>query len=134
MPTNRRFKLVRRPYGMPVDILTQWVSRIGGAIPDLMAWVKEGKLRIDEHIDEGIENALAAFLRLFQGTDDSQADLSIGSRTRRQRVRHWGPSGTTECRNRRSPATLCRATECSAAAHYRVFLVHLRTFHRPQDR
>ena len=42
-----------------------------------MAWVREGKLRIDEHIEEGIENALPAFLRLFAGTNDGKMILKL---------------------------------------------------------
>ena len=58
-------------------IMTQYISRMGEALPDLMAWVREGKLRIDEHIEEGIENALPAFLRLFAGTNDGKMILKL---------------------------------------------------------
>jgi NADPH-dependent curcumin reductase CurA len=58
-------------------ILTQYVARIGEAIPELMAWTRSGKLRIDEHIEEGIENALPAFLRLFDGTNEGKMILKL---------------------------------------------------------
>lgn len=58
-------------------ILTQFIPRLGEAVPELAAWVKQGKLRVDEHIDEGIENAHAAFLRLFEGTNQGKMILKI---------------------------------------------------------
>ncbi|HET8612250.1 MAG TPA: zinc-binding dehydrogenase, partial [Sphingomonas sp.] len=58
-------------------ILTQYVPRFAEAIPELASWVKQGKLRVDEHIDEGIENALPAFLRLFEGSNQGKMILKI---------------------------------------------------------
>lgn len=47
------------------------------AIPVLADWVKQGKLRVDEHIDEGLENTLPAFLRLFDGANQGKMILKI---------------------------------------------------------
>ncbi len=58
-------------------ILTHYIPRFGEAIPELARWVKEGKLRVDEHIDSGIENALPAFLRLFEGSNEGKMILKI---------------------------------------------------------
>lgn len=58
-------------------ILTQFIPRFGEAIPELAAWVKAGKLRVDEHIDSGIENMLPAFLRLFEGTNEGKMILKL---------------------------------------------------------
>lgn len=58
-------------------ILTQYVSRFHEATPELAEWVKSGKLRVDEHIDTGIENTLPAFLRLFEGTNEGKMILQI---------------------------------------------------------
>ena len=41
-------------------------------------WLKDGRLRFDEHIDRGIENALPAFMRLFEGTNEGKMILQIG--------------------------------------------------------
>jgi NADPH-dependent curcumin reductase CurA len=76
-PTHNLWELIVQGARIEGFILTQYVSRIGEAFPDLMAWVKEGKLRIDEHIDEGIENALPAFLRLFRGTNTGKMILKL---------------------------------------------------------
>ncbi len=58
-------------------ILTQFMSRFGEAKPKLAAWVKNGQLRVDEHIETGIENALPAFLRLFEGTNEGKMILKL---------------------------------------------------------
>ena len=58
-------------------ILSQHASGFGDAIPQLAAWAKQGRLRVDEHIETGIENALPAFLRLFSGTNQGKMILQI---------------------------------------------------------
>jgi hypothetical protein len=40
-------------------------------------WAAQGKLTIDEHIDEGLENAFDSFMRLFAGTNDGKMILKI---------------------------------------------------------
>lgn len=40
-------------------------------------WLKDGKLVFDEHVDEGIDNALPAFMRLFEGTNDGKMILKL---------------------------------------------------------
>ena len=40
-------------------------------------WLAEGRLAFDEHIDEGIDNALPAFMRLFDGSNDGKMILKI---------------------------------------------------------
>ena len=39
--------------------------------------VGQGKLRFDEHIDEGIDNAYPAFLRLFEGSNQGKMILKL---------------------------------------------------------
>lgn len=48
----------------------------GGAA--MAGWLKDGRLRFDEHIDQGVENALPAFLRLFEGTNEGKMILQVG--------------------------------------------------------
>ena len=76
-PTRNIWQLIVQGARMEGFILTQFIPRFGEAIPELAAWVKEGKLRVDEHIDAGIENALPAFLRLFEGTNEGKMILQI---------------------------------------------------------
>lgn len=58
-------------------LIKYYLSRSSEALVPLAQWVREGKLRTDEHIDKGIENALPAFLRLFEGTNDGKMILQI---------------------------------------------------------
>ncbi|HKR90201.1 MAG TPA: NADP-dependent oxidoreductase [Phenylobacterium sp.] len=76
-PTRNLWQLIVKGARMQGFILTHYVPRIGEAIPVLADWVKQGKLRVDEHIEEGIENALPAFLRLFDGTNQGKMILKI---------------------------------------------------------
>jgi len=76
-PINNLWQLIVNGAQIKGFILTQYVSRIPEAMPDLFTWVKQGKLRIDEHIEEGIENSLPAFLRLFNGTNEGKMILKL---------------------------------------------------------
>jgi NADPH-dependent curcumin reductase CurA len=76
-PTHNLWQLIVQGARIEGFILTQYLSRSAEAIPQLMAWVKEGKLRMDEHVDEGIENTLSAFLRLFRGTNEGKMILKL---------------------------------------------------------
>ncbi len=58
-------------------IVKDYIARSAEALGPLAQWVREGKLRTDEHIDKGIENALPAFLRLFDGSNQGKMILQI---------------------------------------------------------
>jgi len=47
----------------------------GGA--QMADWVTAGKLVFDEHVDEGIDNAFPAFMRLFEGSNDGKMILKL---------------------------------------------------------
>lgn len=76
-PTRNIWQLIVKGARMGGFILTHYVPRIDDAIPEIAGWLKQGKLRVDEHIEEGIENALPAFLRLFAGTNRGKMILKI---------------------------------------------------------
>jgi NADPH-dependent curcumin reductase CurA len=76
-PTRNIWQLIVQGARMEGFILTQHLPRFAEAIPELAGWVKSGKLRVDEHIDEGIENTLPAFLRLFEGSNQGKMILKI---------------------------------------------------------
>ena len=59
-------------------LVADYVPRFGEGVTALAAWLQAGQLVFDEHIDEGIENALPAFLRLFSGSNDGKMILKIG--------------------------------------------------------
>ena len=54
-----------------------FLDRFAEAQTALAAWLDKGLLVVDEHIEEGIENAVPAFLRLFAGTNDGKLILRI---------------------------------------------------------
>jgi len=58
-------------------LVRDYIPRFGEGIAAMSAWVREGRLVFDEHIDVGIGNALPAFLRLFDGTNDGKMILKI---------------------------------------------------------
>jgi NADPH-dependent curcumin reductase CurA len=76
-PVNNLWRLIVNGAKIEGFILTQYISRIAEAVPELMAWLNNGRLRIDEHIEDGIENALPAFLRLFDGTNEGKMILKL---------------------------------------------------------
>ncbi len=53
-----------RMCGFTVD---HYANRFGEAIPRLAGWMKEGKLKLPEHVERGIERFPAALIKLFTG-------------------------------------------------------------------
>lgn len=76
-PTYNLWQLIVQGASVHGFILTQYVPRFAEAIPVLAEWTRNGIIRIDEHVDEGIENALPAFLRLFDGSNRGKMILKI---------------------------------------------------------
>jgi len=60
-------------------LVSDFLPRFAEGGAQMAAWLAAGKLRVDEHIDEGVENALPAFLRLFEGTNQGKMILKIGA-------------------------------------------------------
>lgn len=58
-------------------LVADYVPRFGEGIAEMSGWLREGRLVFDEHVDEGIDNALPAFLRLFSGTNDGKMILKL---------------------------------------------------------
>ena len=58
-------------------LIADYVPRFaeGGAV--LAGWMAEGRLRIDEDVQEGLENAYGAFMRLFSGANTGKLVLKI---------------------------------------------------------
>nr|WP_280531165.1 NADP-dependent oxidoreductase [Shinella yambaruensis] len=71
------WELVVQGARMEGVILTHYFDRIGEAVPALIGWVRDGKLRVDEHVEDGIENVLPAMLRLFDGNNEGKMMLRI---------------------------------------------------------
>ena len=60
-------------------LVADYVPRFGEGAAAMGQWLAEGKLVFDEHIDEGIDQALPAFMRLFNGTNDGKMILKIAT-------------------------------------------------------
>lgn len=58
-------------------LVTPYVSRFGEGGAQMAMWAAEGKLRFDEDIQHGLENAYAAFMRLFSGANTGKLILQI---------------------------------------------------------
>ena len=54
-----------------------FLPRFAEAQAAMSAWLAEGRLKVDEHVDQGLENAVPAFLRLFAGTNAGKLMLKI---------------------------------------------------------
>ncbi len=59
-------------------LVVDYVARFGEGATALAPWAAEGRIVIDEHIDEGIENAYDAFMRLFTGSNQGKMILKLG--------------------------------------------------------
>ncbi|MGH6787822.1 MAG: NADP-dependent oxidoreductase [Novosphingobium sp.] len=58
-------------------LVMDFVTRFGEGAAQMGAWAAEGRLVVDEHVDEGIENAYSAFMRLFAGTNQGKMILKL---------------------------------------------------------
>ena len=58
-------------------LIADYVPRFGEGAAQMAGWVKEGRLRMDEDIQEGLENAYPAFMRLFSGANTGKLVLKI---------------------------------------------------------
>jgi NADPH-dependent curcumin reductase CurA len=58
-------------------LVADYVARFGEGAAKMGEWAAQGRIVVDEHIDESIENAFGAFMRLFSGTNQGKMILRI---------------------------------------------------------
>ena len=58
-------------------LVADYVPRFAEGAAAMGAWLATGRLVFDEQIDEGIDNALPAFMRLFDGSNEGKMILKI---------------------------------------------------------
>lgn len=58
-------------------VVRDFLPRFAEGAAAMGEWLAQGRLVFDEHVDEGIENAFNAFMRLFDGTNDGKMILKI---------------------------------------------------------
>jgi hypothetical protein len=71
------WQLIVKRASMTGLLVADYVPRFGEGITEMAGWLREGRLVFDEHVDEGIVNALPAFLRLFSGSNDGKMILKL---------------------------------------------------------
>jgi hypothetical protein len=58
-------------------LIADYVPRFAEAGAQMAQWTAEGRLRVDEDIQDGLENAYSAFMRLFSGANTGKLVLKI---------------------------------------------------------
>ena len=58
-------------------IVSRWMERFPEARKQMAAWLGEGKLRYEETVTEGLENAPRAFIGLFHGENTGKALVKL---------------------------------------------------------
>jgi NADPH-dependent curcumin reductase CurA len=58
-------------------LVADYIDRFAEGGAEMAAWLQQGRLVADEHVDEGIENSFDAFMRLFAGSNQGKMILKI---------------------------------------------------------
>ena len=58
-------------------LVADYIPRFSEGGAQMAQWAGAGKIVVDEHVDEGIENAFSAFMRLFEGTNQGKMILKL---------------------------------------------------------
>jgi len=58
-------------------LVADYVERFGEGAAQMGEWAAAGRITIDEHVDEGLENAYDSFMRLFAGSNQGKMILKI---------------------------------------------------------
>ncbi len=58
-------------------LISDYVSRFGEGGAEMAKWLGEGKMRVDEDVQDGLENAYQAYMRLFSGANTGKLILKI---------------------------------------------------------
>ncbi|QMW21925.1 NADP-dependent oxidoreductase [Sandaracinobacteroides saxicola] len=58
-------------------LVRDYLPRFAEGAAEMAGWAQSGALAFDEHIDEGIEHAFDAFMRLFEGSNEGKMILKL---------------------------------------------------------
>ncbi|WP_311270459.1 NADP-dependent oxidoreductase [Sphingobium sp. WCS2017Hpa-17] len=75
--TRNLWKLIARMATIRGFLISEFLDRFAEGGVAMAKLVGEGKLRFDEHVDDGIDNAFPAFLRLFEGSNQGKMILKL---------------------------------------------------------
>jgi NADPH-dependent curcumin reductase CurA len=71
------WQLIVHRASMTGFLISDYVPRFAEGGAQMAAWAAEGKMRVDEDIQVGLENAHAAYMRLFSGANTGKLILKI---------------------------------------------------------
>jgi NADPH-dependent curcumin reductase CurA len=71
------WQLIVKQATMQGFLVSEYVPRFAEGGAQIAQWIAAGRLRIDEHIEEGIGNAYTAFMKLFSGGNEGKLVLKI---------------------------------------------------------
>lgn len=66
------FKLIAKSARIEGFVMLSYTDRFPHALTELAHWINNGQIRFREQIEDGLDNAVAGFLRLFDGTNDGK--------------------------------------------------------------
>jgi hypothetical protein len=72
------WNLIAKTARMEGFLIRDYFPRFQEGAVQMGQWLAEGKLTFHEHIEQGIENAVQAFLKLFSGENKGKLILQIG--------------------------------------------------------
>ena len=72
--------LIVRQASMTGFLVTDYIERYDEAGRRMAQWFAEGKVKVEEDIQPGLENAYTAFMRLFTGANTGKLILKIANR------------------------------------------------------
>jgi NADPH-dependent curcumin reductase CurA len=78
-PITNLFKVIAKSVRIEGFVVLSYAERFGEAIENLVRWVREGKVTFREQIEEGIEQAIPAFLQLFDGRNHGKMMLRMSN-------------------------------------------------------
>jgi len=77
--TRNLWQLIARMATVRGFLVSEFVDHFAEGGKAMAKLAAEGKLRFDEHLEEGIDNAYTAFLRLFDGSNQGKMILKLAS-------------------------------------------------------
>jgi NADPH-dependent curcumin reductase CurA len=71
------FYIVAKALRVEGFLLAQFADRYAQAVTDMRRWIAEGLLRYREEVAEGLDEAIPAFLSLFEGTNQGKTMVRL---------------------------------------------------------
>jgi len=71
------WQLIVKRANMQGFLVMDYVARFAEGGREVANWIAAGQLRIDEHVEHGLENAYPAFMKLFSGGNHGKLVLKI---------------------------------------------------------